>query len=270
MADKALVAAEWLFLNRSKLDAKFHEFSWSDPWGLSLFDFEVSLMGGRHSGRGTAKTEDLAMAKAVSEAIERLVCAELNISTQGVAAHPLKVEAELNAFNESLERTLFQHHLRNEIPFLDQVPSPEVANLFVSIEKMGGAISLQKMLPAIGNESCVCVIRKNNQNFLGLGFGESSAFVQWGAIIEALRNFATYCKGPDDFVQQTKLNSDLWSCDSRFFEEHSALFLENTINSKSDLIFKSFTNSFENLNSKIELSLPVSVVKAVVTLGEVS
>ena len=205
----------------------------------------------------------------MSEAIERLVCSELNISTQGVAAHPVKANAETNAFNESVERALFQYHLENKIPFAEQSPTGEIADLLSAIQKYGGSISVRKMLPIVGCESSICIIQKDKQHFLGLGLGEEISSVQFKAIIEALRNFAVYCKNPDAFIEKTELNPDLWNCDPRFFEKHKSV-LSKIEDFKSDANIKILKTSYENLGHKTGLELPVSVVKAEVTLGALS
>jgi hypothetical protein len=265
MAHQTLIATEWLLSNRTRLDARFLEFSWQEPWGLPIYDFEVSLLGGKHLGRGTDKDEQTALAKAVSEAIERMVCFELNISTQGVAAHPSLLNAEKNAVDEALERALFQYHLANALPFGHQMLCNEATGIIEAIEKNGGSVSLKQMLSLAEYQSCVSLIQKDGYKFLGLGLGQTVGTAQTKSLIEALRNFAAYSKNPKEFPKQVQSNSDLWNCNPIFFETHRPVF-EGGSELNSSRSFQGLRTSIEILNQKVKIDFPISVVRAEVSL----
>lgn len=258
-----MISTRWLLSNRVALDAKFLELSWHQRLDLGLFDFEVSLLGGKHIGRGTAESQDIAMAKAVSEALERMVCSEFGISTQGVAAHPILAMAEKNSTLEALERTIFQYHLDYKIPFAEDTVVTENSRLVDAVKDLGGQVSMKKMIRVSGYESSICLIENEGFKFLGLSLENSKELAQNKSLIEALRNFSAFCENQDKFIHQVKASSDLWNCNPIFFEKHKAVF-----NTKSpDQIFvKNFRSSAEELNSKIHQNLPVSVVKAQVSI----
>jgi hypothetical protein len=268
MAHQTVDATEWLYSNRTKFDAKFAEFDLKNSWGLNLFDFEVSLIGGKHVGRGTSASETEAMAKAVSEAFERMVCAELCIATHGVAAHPKMDAARLNARLESFERAAFQYHLINEISFFEQSVLQNTIFLVSAIEQKGASVSFSEMIGIQHYKSSLCVIRKNDQVFLGLGVSEIQEDSQQKSAIEAFRNFAFYCKNSKDFFTQIETDKDLWSCDSNFFQKHHLVFNSQMQSGKRRQIDMT-KNLVEILNTDFIPELPLFIARSQVTLGEV-
>lgn len=265
MAYQAVSAAEWLLSKRTELDVKFLEFNWANAYGVPLFDFEVSLFG-RHVGRGTSFDQALAFEKAATEALERLVCFENGISTEGVAAHPFFEVAKQNASLEALERHLFNEHLVAKQPFIHTKAEPTSVNLAVVIEGLGAAVTWMKMRSVAGHESSVCLIQKQDRRFLGLGFGEDAGEVQMHAGIEALRNLAAYCEAPVDFVEQTKVNSDLWSCSCIFFAKHEDVFRAAARAIEQDH-FKNMPINVRCLESSSLPKLPLFFVQAKVSGG---
>ncbi|MBN8542378.1 MAG: hypothetical protein J0L82_18450 [Deltaproteobacteria bacterium] len=265
MAYQTLSTAEWLLSKRTELDVKFLEFNWGNAHGVPLFDFEVSLLG-RHIGRGTSFDQELAFEKAAAEALERLVCFENRISTEGVAAHPSPEAANRNAILEALERHLFNEHLATKQPFTLAKPAPATFGLKAAIENLGATVAWMKMRRVAGYESSVCLIQKEDRRFLGLGFGEDAADVQTHAAIEALRNLAAYCEAPVEFVEQTKSNSDLWSCSSDFFAKHEDVF-RGSANTIEQDHFKNLPISIRHLESTTLPELPLSFVQARVAGG---
>ncbi len=265
MAYQTLSTAEWLLSNRTELDVKFLEFNWGNTHGVPLFDFEVSLLG-RHVGRGTSFNQELAFEKAAVEALERFVCFENRISTEGVAAHPFPEAAKQNAILEALERHLFNEHLAMKQPFNPTTPVPTSFALKEMIENLGATVNWMKMRPVAGYASSVCLIQKQDRQFLGLGFGEDVADVQTHASIEALRNLAAYCETPIEFAEQTKSNSDLWSCSKDFFAKHAEVFCGYANTIERDQV-KNLPITFRLLESISLLELPLSFVQARVTGG---
>lgn len=267
MAHQTVDAVKWLYSNRIKFDAKFAEFDLKNSWDLNLFDFEVSLNDGKHVGRGTSISEPEAMAKAVSEAFERMVSAELGISTQGVAAHPKMDRARKYAELESIERAVFQHHLTREISLFEQSVLQNTNFLVSAIERKIASVSFLKMIELKDYTSSLCLIKKDDQTFLGIGLCENEEVAQQKAAIEAFRNFSFYCKNSREFFMQVQADKDLWNCNSDFFSKHRSIFNAELQTDNSQKISVS-KNLIEILDTDFIPELPLFVARSQITLGD--
>ena len=224
-------------------------------------------MDGRHIGRGTSTDESVAFEKATSEALERLVCFENDISTEGVAAFPSESGARQNATLEALERELFRYHLENKISFYSAQPSESVDGISAALDSYGASISWMKMHTLPPYESSVCLVKKDDRFFLGLGFGENSSEVQLHSAIEALRNFAAYNENPKRFLEQVELNSDLWNCSDNFFDKNKNVFQDVSLPSSTVFKIDKIPIKIQSIRSTSSLEIPLHFAQAKVTGG---
>lgn len=268
MADQALVAAKWLISKKVELEVKFHEFKWGTGYGIPLFDFEISILGGRHSGRGSSIDQNLAFEKAAAEALERFVCFEHGISTEGVAAHSVAEIAEFNAGREAIERYLFRWHLNTKTPFISDIALSNTQKISQAIVARGGTISWMKLRPAWAYESSLCLIEKDDRKFLGIGLGDSVDETQLHAAIEALRNFAAYCENQERFLETVETNPDLWCCSPSFFESHRDVFQIQEIASSAAIAPTHFPIHRETLASRSITDIPLTFVRATIPGGK--
>src|SRR6185437_2300039 len=95
--------------------------------GLHDFEARIEVSGVAVVGRGIDFDPELAVEKASSEAIERLICNRLNISSEGFAIGGRR-GADEHAKNEALERYYFNEHLRMQKPFRS-IDSPIINGL---------------------------------------------------------------------------------------------------------------------------------------------
>lgn len=268
MAHQTLVTAKWLISKKSELQVKFHEFKWGTNYGIPLFDFEISIIGGLHSGRGSSTDQNLAFEKAAAEALERFVCFENGISTEGVAAHSIAEFAGHNAGREAIERYLFRWHLNTKTPFISDIALSKTQKISQAVVARGGTISWMKLRPAWAYESSLCLIEKDDRKFLGIGLGGNADETQLHAAIEALRNFAAYCENKEQFLEAVETNPDLWCCSSSFFESHKNVFEKPSIVSPSTTVPTNFPIHRETLASRTITDIPLTFVRATIPGGK--
>ncbi len=95
---------------------------WIDNWFPGYVDIRVSLLAldSRSAGRAIAESEDLAVSKAVSEALERYVFlySKDELTTSGLAVHTSLDQATEGAIKELIERDAFLCHYFSRTPFL--------------------------------------------------------------------------------------------------------------------------------------------------------
>jgi ribosomal protein S12 methylthiotransferase accessory factor YcaO len=80
---------EWILKNQNALDLQVTKLTWIDQALPGYVDIAVRLRVGTQQteGRGTDRSEEVALGKAVCEAIERVFCIERGISSTGLAGH---------------------------------------------------------------------------------------------------------------------------------------------------------------------------------------
>ena len=181
----------------SQIKFKVTRFNWISeflPYYTDL-NFEFIFKDQKYNGRGTAQSEELALIKAAAEAIERCVCAQYKIHTNGVAFHFDIDAAKLNARNELIERDLALCHYLTQTPFQhlkDEIPH----FLNGAIQKFSNThvnISLFKM-KTVGNlKPVICLAEGNNAPvpfglIIGLGCKESLHSAIESAFLECAKN----------------------------------------------------------------------------------
>lgn len=110
---------EWILKNQNALDLQVTKLTWIDRALPGYVDLAVSIKVGaiRTEGRGTDKSEEVALGKAVCEAIERVFCIEKSIPSTGLAGHLSMDLAKVEAKKEFIERATLAQHLSSKIPF---------------------------------------------------------------------------------------------------------------------------------------------------------
>ncbi len=105
MADhKELI--QWILKNKDFFDIVVTDYNWIRPVFNSYWDLGVQMQitGVFYDGRGSCVDENIALAKAVCESIERNVCRRSGISSLGVAGHLNYEMASYNSRTEFIER----------------------------------------------------------------------------------------------------------------------------------------------------------------------
>ena len=119
MADSKAIG-RWLISHRQDLNLQVDRLTWIKDWlpEQNHFNVEISLDGASATGSGIDEIADMAFVKAGAEAIERLICAQNQIRSSGVAAHIDDKMAQENAAHELLERDAFLCHYLTKTPFI--------------------------------------------------------------------------------------------------------------------------------------------------------
>src|SRR3989338_3968986 len=99
---------DWALSRHQLLDLKVTKLTWVDEWIPGHFDFNTQISVGSEvfKGRGFSNNIEIAMVKSIAEALERAVCKYNGIHSSGVAAHTDKIQAQINAKTELIERDL--------------------------------------------------------------------------------------------------------------------------------------------------------------------
>jgi hypothetical protein len=106
---------------------------------------------------GAAPSEDLALLKAFSEAIERSVFLnEGSVTSNGFAAHLTRSEARSNALNELIERDLFLCHFLTGTPFTALRRDVLQDNAFVNVQTFSKKLDLRIRYFQLGKSGVLC------------------------------------------------------------------------------------------------------------------
>ncbi len=108
---------QWLLKNAKSLNLRVTKLDWIHQHfnGYSDIAVKIEIALSIFEGRGTDTDADIALVKAVTEAIERFVCRENKISSVGVAGHYDLNLAKKNALFEFIERTAINFHFSQKI-----------------------------------------------------------------------------------------------------------------------------------------------------------
>lgn len=233
MANKKTLTS-WLVENRERLNPAFVQFDWPNRYfnGLSDFKATLNIEDFAAIGRGIDISPEIALEKASAEAIERLICHKLNISSGGCAVAG-EISAQSHARHEALERYYFDEHIEIGRPFhlIEKTISPlsMSANLiceqFKSLNPNIGA-HFYKMAVPDPYYGIVCNISPTSEapQILGLSLHIDPTKALKKALKEALMNYARQQDNPKSFAEAVNADSDLWICNPRFMEKITTLF----------------------------------------------
>lgn len=180
------------------LNLNIVQFDWPARYGFPLYDIEAQIeyLGIKCEGRGTAKTEEGALSKALCEAIERyIVNAKKLGSSNGTACHISIENAQKCAENELLERDAFLCHFYLNVPAMEYGPFDAkglINQAKTVLNEMN--INLSFALMAGANNSTIALCKANGENYklkfgdiFGLAFGDDSSSFEH-ALFEVLRD----------------------------------------------------------------------------------
>lgn len=202
----------WLLSNSHRFSLSFRRLDWPLRFGLNFHDFEATLkycdtIG---IGRGTDDSPEIAIEKACSEALERLVCSELNISTVGVSLSAGPFNSKLHSYYECLERFFLKSHIVDGVPFLKS--TCEVVGLKDITQFY--QFSLQGPLSGI-----VCRIgAENSIPFYGFSLKGDLVSSHKQSFYEAAANYSRFCDSPSSFIQEQK-DLNIWQASPSFISK---------------------------------------------------
>lgn len=184
---------KWILKNQDILDLEVRELTWirSCYPGMLDLDVSISIDGREFKGRGSDQNEDVALGKAVCEAIERFMCWERKISSTGVAGHFDECAARENARLEYVERASLSFHFKNRTSLL------QVAKKEISINVLGRNQSAQfhtfQISSPLDHVIRLCLVEGVNYAFrfggiLGLGCAKTESAALQKAELECMRS----------------------------------------------------------------------------------
>ena len=270
----------WLLDHFIELDLQVTQAHWVEDWLWGFHDFRVSIKieGKIFVGRGIDKDADLAFVKAGAEALERFVCMEYKIPSNGVALHENLESAKANAKNELIERDrLFCHYL-TKTPFKEIDPLGlgfDFSHIKDKLKDHGVAIQVFEMNPFGETKSMLCLTRGDGAGFiLGSASSENVEAALEKAVLGCLQNtIASLGDSPlklslDDFEKLSHTEpeyhrrlyfteNDLIEKNGWMFEgEQTEVLLENKEASEESFTYK----KLESKNDLLEYA-PVVVVQ---------
>ena len=261
--------AKWLAERRQKFDLKLNEFRWGKSLPIPIYDIEatIKINGKTIEGRGTSTNELLALEKACAEALERMVCQNNFLSTEGVALHTQETSARENARLEALERFLFSWHRERKISF-ESVHDEHQTTLQDWLKAFSPSANLDFRLMRAPNGyfAPICRITDLEHLFIGLSCGTDLKVALEKALFEAIRNHAAQKASPASYAEAVKTNPDLWCGSTDFVLGLDSLF---ELKGSSEIAPKIEIKS-ERLPSKAITGLedcPIYVERAWVEMG---
>lgn len=109
---------QWALNQAKALKLHVNRLEWIGDFFPGFIDLQVKIEIDFKifEGRGSDLDKDVALAKGLTEAIERFICFSNRITSLGVAGHYDIEKAKENAFLEFIERSLLSYHYENKIP----------------------------------------------------------------------------------------------------------------------------------------------------------
>ena len=158
------IVTMWALAHRKKLNLKITKYTWVEELLPEYTDIRViiKIFGRDFKGRAIDQSENKALAKALTEALERCTAFSIGLkNSNGVAAHYDIVKAHSNAKLELIERdALMCHHLTNT-PCIELLNVIEKFPLFNQINKFLNSRSIHlkfyKTLSMFKHSTIFCV-----------------------------------------------------------------------------------------------------------------
>ncbi|MCB0351817.1 MAG: hypothetical protein KDD38_11580, partial [Bdellovibrionales bacterium] len=198
-------------------------------------------------------TQETALEKASSEAIEHLICDKLKIGSVGFAISG-ESSAEIHAQHEALERYFFNEHIRLNISFqLVQNPDSPLYNSALRLSEefkilnTDAHVTFYKMSTPEQFLGVVCSITLKSKlpEFLGLSLGTNPEHVSRHALCEALANYARKKDSPETFDVDVEKDKNLWACNKKTLQSVSHLFTQANQNNQVILLPEIFTHKLD-------------------------
>lgn len=194
--------------------------NWTEKYDVPLYDFEVSCnyKSSKIFGRGVDENKDVALEKASSELVEKIICLENGIDSVGLAASVV-VEAKAHAQNEALERYYLKSHLDRKIGFED-IKSDIAPTFYNFLDRVNCEVQFYKMRNESDGNGIVCFLnhRENSELFsFGFSFGQDLSACTHKALIEALPNLIWKIENPN-------AETDIWQISFEFKNRIKPLF----------------------------------------------
>lgn len=271
---------KWLAANISKLEIITNQLTKIQEFFPNLYDFEttITVNGRKFHGRGTKSDEDLAITVSLIESLERIVVRHSKISTtNGVAAHPTRRQAEKKSLFELIERDLFLSHFLTKTPLTPlSYPQKIPSKVRDYINEASDRLSFYKMRQANVGTGYVCLITGGNRwgGIFGLSFGnENHDELIQSAFLEAFRQYS-YLRFSNQLEESLSLedfnNLKTWNFKSHallsrnlnYFKSISDLFGEKN-ESNHIVVYDDNEFKFKELKPNIAPfdSLPIYVIQ---------
>lgn len=198
MAHKNPIAS-WLYKNSDKYAIRFKLADWTTRYSFDLFDYEVTgeFQGVKLTSRGLDANKEIALEKACSEFLERMVCVVEDLNSEGMAVSAT-VDAALHARNELLERYYLRQHLTGKIGFRE-IDSKKFM-LSSKVEKQFNSSVNFYQMKANGGFGIVCKTQSYalDQVFsFGFSYSDNQNHSIEKSLMEALPNFVWKMENPD-------------------------------------------------------------------------
>jgi hypothetical protein len=188
----------WILNNVHSLNLKIERMEWVQDWFPKYNDFKITLPDNLLSGRGVDADEDSALLKAFAELVERSVCLDYQIHSNGVAVHHDLSLAIENARKELIERdAILCHHLTGKPYFIDQKPR-RFAELKSLLFDLGLDLAFAEAISAVeGIRVVLCRIsgREKFGSFWGFGSETELDKAFEHAFFESMVNVSSFLYG---------------------------------------------------------------------------
>lgn len=234
MANKNPIAG-WLYQNKNNFNVQFRQLNWTRDYAINFYDYEVSCSykGKRLIGRGIDSVQNVALEKASSELLERMICVDKNIDSIGLAASAV-IDAKEHAKFEAMERYYLKEHLEKKLSFL---PLAATSRFSDEIErKFNCKVSFFKMRTERDVFGIVARILSSNGDFsYGFSLGHQCDGTLDKSLQEALPNFVWK-------RQSSSIVDDCpWQITNYFHNEIAPLLAVNSSNEKMEILKANLT-----------------------------
>lgn len=241
MANKNPIA-QWLYNNLDQYNVSFTMATWPRKYGFSLYDFEVrcDFKGMTLLARGVDEVKDIALEKACSELLEKMICLSVDTNSEGMAASAI-IDTKNHARNEALERYYLKSHLKKKVGF-DEAVCSESDFIREIKRQFNCSVQFFRMKAPSDNFGVVCKISSQVQSTAfsyGFSLGESLEIAINKSLIEALPNFIWKAENPEANTENVwQISNDFNSRISPLLNQH-----ENKVEIQSPALIEVLINT---------------------------
>lgn len=183
---------DWIEINHKELGLSVTSLNWTKDNNLDFYDFysTIQISNRVYQGRGTSRIKNEAIIKSIVEAIERVVCFDNDIHSNGVAAHSSIDMAKENAKNELIERDNYLSHYLLHYKGKSINSDPRLNDLLEFLNNNHFSYEFKNV--SLGRKCSIAFYATfNNTTYLGFGCSNSLYKAQEKALFEALTKISS-------------------------------------------------------------------------------
>lgn len=210
---------QWLYKNKSALNAQFKELNWAQDYGMPIYDFQTQISYNDITvrGRGIDLNRHVAFEKSIAESVEFLICLFNGVQSSGTAVGS-GFDPSFHAQHECLERYFLNYHLKHNLGFAKLEHESQLVKDF-SRKNPNMEINFYKMNTEENFQGVICKVGNPQKLITSFGFAlseDQNTSIE-KSFLEALPNMAWLEKN------KTNIDKNIWQLQPEFVTKINSL-----------------------------------------------